>query len=159
MDFDKLLKPDCDIIFKNIFGHNEEIFCGFVNDILDLKENKKIRRVTFLNLECPTDDENDKLSRLDVLAECENKERIHVEVQIKANEIYEKRALYYWARNYNSPLKQKMRYFELKKTISIHILSSNIYKNHKNIAYKYICFLYSLIFLSSYFVPFIFDVL
>ncbi|APJ03052.1 Rpn family recombination-promoting nuclease/putative transposase [Silvanigrella aquatica] len=64
----EILDVKNDYIFKRIFGENENIFIDFVNSILNQRDDKKIKSVTFLNNEITKDSQYDKESRLDVTA-------------------------------------------------------------------------------------------
>ena len=54
---EELLDPKDDFIFKEIFGHNSTNFMNLANAILNLSEDKKIKNVTFLNLEMSKEEE------------------------------------------------------------------------------------------------------
>ncbi len=128
----ELFDPKVDFAFKHLFGSDDEIFISFANSILNYPEGKKIKSVTFLNNDLDKDCENDKASRLDVLAELEDGRRINIEMQSQSQGEYKKRSLYYWAKLYEEQIKEGENYISLKPAIGIHVLNFNLLQNKLN---------------------------
>ena len=119
------LNPKVDFAFKKLFGseENKDIFISFVNSIVSKED--QICDIEFKNPYMEAEFVGDKKSILDVKAKDLNGRYYNLEVQIKGQEYYDKRALYYWSRLYTSQLKKAGRYETLNKTVSIHVLVYN----------------------------------
>ncbi|MDR1208054.1 MAG: Rpn family recombination-promoting nuclease/putative transposase, partial [Holosporales bacterium] len=78
-----LLDPKLDYIFKNIFGVKkyEHLLISFLNALL--KGNPLIKKLVLTNTEFPKIFKDDKISRLDVRATCNDDTKIDIEIQIK----------------------------------------------------------------------------
>ncbi|MES2615130.1 MAG: Rpn family recombination-promoting nuclease/putative transposase [Bdellovibrionota bacterium] len=124
---DELLDPKIDFCFKQIFGNNETNFINFTNDILKLEGNKKIEHATFINIELPPDKDDDKESRLDVLATLTDKTTINIEIQCKNLRDFEKRSLYYFSKIYASKIQKGDTYHALTPVIVINILNFKLF--------------------------------
>ena len=109
--------PMNDILFKFIFGAEERknITINFLNAVM----NKNIREIEFHNVELNPQHETEKLSRIDIFAILDNKERVCVNQYNMA-----KRTLFYWAHMFlhNNALKSGEKYQELKPAITINVL-------------------------------------
>ena len=121
------IMPCNDVAFKIIFTqpNHERILIHFLN--CAIKTDTPITKVKLLDREITPDQVNDKGSRLDILAETENGEKIDIEMQVNRDEGMVKRSLFYWARNYTSDFKQGQSYKELKRTVCINILNFNLF--------------------------------
>jgi len=69
--------------------------------------------------------ESDKLSILDIKAKTEKGERINIEIQVKQEDDFRKRSLFYWAKTYAETIEESESYSNLKKTIVINIIDYN----------------------------------
>lgn len=129
------INPRVDIAFKKIFGveENKDLLISLINSIISEKD--QVKDVQILNPYNIQNLKSDKLSILDIKAECCNGKRINIEMQITDSADYDKRALYYWAKLYSEQLESGSKYKDLKKAIGIHILNftsimdSNKYHN------------------------------
>lgn len=122
----KPLSPKLDIIFKKIFSENKDLLKSLLSAMLDTPI-EQMGEVLVLNGELMPNDIDGKVSRLDLSAEF-NKVKVNIEIQIKQQNDYVDRSLYYWAKMYVSDLKSGLSYAKLKKTISINILDFNLLK-------------------------------
>ena len=120
----KPLSPKLDIIFKKIFSENKDLLKSLLSAMLDTPI-EQMGEVLVLNGELMPNDIDGKVSRLDLSAEF-NKVKVNIEIQIKQQNDYVDRSLYYWAKMYVSDLKSGLSYAKLKKTISINILDFSI---------------------------------
>ena len=133
MALSKFLDPKNDIAFKRIFGteRNKDILIHFINDILQLKGNNRIKEVTFLSTIQDPEIASKKQSIVDVLCRDENGVQIIVEMQVSPQEGFEKRAQYYAAKAYsrqlNSGKKDGSRYIDLKAVVFIAIIDNIIF--------------------------------
>lgn len=128
----KIFDPKNDYIFKRIFGHDKEIFINFVNSIFEDKREQKIKSIIFTNTEIPKDALTDKACRLDVRATLDDDTIINIEVQIRNEDGFEKRTLYYWSKLYEEQIESGDDYLELKRTVCINVLNYTQFKKHKN---------------------------
>ena len=78
------VNPMNDVLFKFIFGKIERknITIDFLNAVLEPSLGHKIKNIVFLPTEQIPQNEEDKLSRLDVACELDTGEYIDVEVQV-----------------------------------------------------------------------------
>ena len=86
-----------DIIFKYVFGHekNEMILKGLLNEVLGLQGNRRLKSLSFLNTVNLREFLKDKLSQLDVsVQDCAGK-RYNIEMQVRYENYYIARAIYY----------------------------------------------------------------
>ncbi|MGY3803754.1 Rpn family recombination-promoting nuclease/putative transposase [Pigmentibacter ruber] len=128
----ELLDIKNDYVFKRIFGEKEDILIHFLNSVLNYPENEKIISLTYLNTEINKDQEDDKETRLDVLAKLNNESFVNIEIQVQNTYEYEKRCLYYWAKLYEQQLTIGKKYKTLKPAICIHILNFNFFKHKEH---------------------------
>ena len=128
MEFE-LLDIKNDYVFKRIFGEKEDILIHFLNSVLNYPEDEKIISLTYLNTEINKDQEDDKETRLDVLAKLNNESFVNIEIQVQNTYEYQKRCLYYWAKLYEQQLTSGKKYKTLKPAICIHILNFNFFKD------------------------------
>lgn len=114
-----------DIIFKKIFTENDDMLQEFLADILDIPY-EDIQDVIVTNSELTPETSDGKFSRLDLNLKVADK-LINVEIQLKGNNDYRDRTLFYWAKLYTSELKSGETYGQLKKTICINIINFNMF--------------------------------
>ena len=117
----KLLIPKTDVVFQALFGTkgNERILEGLLTEILENKvENVSLDTNQVLAREIP----EDKLGILDLRANVGEKIAVNIEVQLINPYNIPERILYYWAKIYESEIKNGEDYNLLKKTISILII-------------------------------------
>ncbi len=91
-----------DAIFRCVFGREgmEVYLIALLNAIFSQFNLPSIKKLTIKNpYQLPTN-ENQKTSILDVFAEDENGRKIDVEMQTRNQEFFNKRVIYYAARNY-----------------------------------------------------------
>ena len=119
-----------DFAFKAVFAREEneckEALIGFLNDILKLEKDHKIKEVTYLNPFNYKQFKKDKLSIVDVKVETEKGERINIEIQVSNSDNFRKRTLYYWSKLYGETISESKRYDTLKKCVIINILEYNL---------------------------------
>ncbi len=117
------ITPKIDIAFKKIFGieENKDLLISLINSIVSPED--QVQDLTLMN---PYNYQNyidDKLSILDIKAQSLSGEVFNIEMQLKDDEHYAKRALYYWANLYTGQLTKGNNYRTLNKSIGIHILN------------------------------------
>ncbi len=114
-----------DIIFKKIFTENEDMLQSFLADILEIPYDD-IQDIVVAKQELTPETIDGKFSRLDLNLKVADK-LINVEIQLKGDNDYRDRTLFYWAKLYASELKSGETYGQLKKTICINIINFNMF--------------------------------
>ncbi|WP_301861282.1 Rpn family recombination-promoting nuclease/putative transposase [uncultured Megasphaera sp.] len=112
-----------DLYFKYLMGSEQrkEITIRFLNDTL-YGQQPVIQDITFLNNEMILEDEREKLSRLDILADTGNG-YVDIEVQLRNHRKLAERFLYYWAKLYSRELNPGDSYDTLRPTVSIILMN------------------------------------
>ena len=116
------INPRVDFAFKKLFGseENKDLLISLINSIVS--EEEQVVEVELKNPYNLADYRADKISILDIKARDENGRWFNVEMQIREDNNFDKRALYYWAKLVTEQFSEGMMYKDLKKTISISIL-------------------------------------
>ena len=116
------VNPRVDFAFKKLFGseENKDLLISLINAIVS--EEEQVVEVELKNPYNLADYRADKISILDIKARDENGRWFNVEMQIREDNNFDKRALYYWAKLVTEQFSEGMMYKDLKKTISISIL-------------------------------------
>ena len=132
----KFLNPKNDVAFRRIFGteKNKDILIHFINDILELKGQNRIKEVTFLSPVQIPEIIIKKESIVDVLCMDESGVQIIVEMQVSPSKGFEKRAQYYASKAYSRQLDKgrNSKYENLKAVVFIAITDIVIFKDKVN---------------------------
>lgn len=128
------INPRVDFAFKLIFGNeqNKDILISLLNSILGDYQKHPIADIEILNPMSEKEYDKDKLTILDIKARDNQGEYYNIEMQISDQDYYQKRALYYWAKLYNSQLGEGKAYSNLKRTVSINILNFDTLMDEKD---------------------------
>ncbi|CAB3390310.1 Rpn family recombination-promoting nuclease/putative transposase [Kyrpidia spormannii] len=120
----ELLSPKVDFVFKRIFGteENKDVLAHFLNSVFEDSGEPLIADVEILNPFLEKEALSDKLAVLDVKARTESGTLINVEVQLWNNQDMENRTLYYWAKLFQSQLKEGDSYYALQKAVTINVV-------------------------------------
>lgn len=122
----EILDPMMDLVFKALFAKKDEtsksLLMALLNDILDNKEGENIVDIVHENPFNYKEFEGDKLSILDLKVTTDKGEIINIEIQVRKDDNYRKRSLFYWSKSYGDAIKEAEEYDKLKKTIMINIL-------------------------------------
>ena len=124
---EKIVKLKLDIIFKRIFGNenNKAIISKFISDLLEIPHNK-IRKVYIKNVELTPKYLEKKFSRLDLKLDVDGK-IINIEIQVNSQPDFRERTLFYWSSIFSNELNKKEEYKNLKETICINIINFNLF--------------------------------
>jgi predicted transposase/invertase (TIGR01784 family) len=116
-----------DIAFRKIFGNEQhkEILIGFLNAVLDFQGDRCIREITLKNPWQAPDLPLLKETILDIKAVDHRGVTFIVEMQIRDNPGFDKRALYYTAKAYTAQIHKGDDYPKLNQVIFIGILDFN----------------------------------
>ncbi len=122
----KLLPPKVDFVFKRIFGNEQHpnVLISFLNAVLTPID--PIIAVELRETALEREHEKDKYSRLDIKAVTNLGEIVNIEIQLKNEQNFVKRTLYYWAKLYEDQLEKGQDYAQLPKTICINLLDFNL---------------------------------
>lgn len=125
----KLMDLKIDYAFKQLFGieKNKDITVVFLNAILQRTGRKRIKDISFSNIEVGGEYKDDKQSRLDLLVVTEANEWINIEIQFSNQYDMIKRTLYYWSGIYRGQLQKGESYKELNPVIAINILNFDLF--------------------------------
>lgn len=97
-----------------------------MSSLLDIPP-ESIKEITISNPELPPETVASKFSRLDLSLNMNDK-LVNVEIQVKIDNDYRDRTLFYWAKLYTSELKSGEDYGNLKQTITINIINFNMFE-------------------------------
>ena len=116
-----------DIAFKKIFGNEQhkEILIGFLNAVLELSGDKRIKDLTLKNPWQAPDIAILKETILDIKAVDHRGVTFIVEMQVRDAPCFDKRAIYYTAKAYTGQIKKGEEYPKLNQVIFIGILNFN----------------------------------
>ncbi len=119
----RYLDPKNDLSFKKIFGEekHKRIPIDFLNALLDLKDERRIIDLEFLNTVQPPHIAARKESIVDVLVQDQRGIKYIVEMQVAKVEGFEKRAQYYAAKTYCAHFGKGKKYHDLKKVVFLAI--------------------------------------
>ncbi len=117
-----------DVIFKKLFTENEDLLHSFVASMLDIP-SESIKKITISNPELSPETVASKFSRLDLSLNVDDR-LVNVEIQVKIDNDYRDRTLFYWAKLYASELKSGEYYGTLKQTITINIINFNMFEGN-----------------------------
>lgn len=121
----KIISPKNDIIFKALFGQNDDILMNFLSDVLSIPLSE-IKGLVVANPEIVPTASDGKLTRLDIKLSTTSR-NIDIEMQKAKEDDYRERILYYWAGMYCEGIKKGERYAELNQAISLNILDFNMF--------------------------------
>ena len=135
-----LLDPTVDYMFKQIFGQNEDNSNKALKGLLSSILGTKIESVHLENTEISKILENDKTSRLDIRAKCNNNTELNIEMQCKNTGEIPERAFHYLANMVPTSLKERETYQKVKY-VTIWILKENVTSLRGVINEARMCFL------------------
>ncbi|OWY24382.1 transposase [Sphingobacteriales bacterium UPWRP_1] len=118
-----------DIAFRKIFGNEKKtkIAISFLNAILKLSGDQKIKEVTIINPYLLPRVAGEKATVIDVRAKDERGRQFVVEMQVADVDGFDKRVQYYTCRDYSMQINRGEQYPLLKPTYFIGILDFNFF--------------------------------
>ena len=126
------INPIVDCVFKALLGSekNKNLLIHFLNAVTGLAGDDAITDVVIMNPYNEREFLDDKLSIVDIKAQCQNDFKYQIEIQLAVYPSLPSRILYNWSTIYHSQLtKQKGDYNLLKPVFSIWILDSPLFKD------------------------------
>ena len=109
-----LLDPTVDYMFKQIFGQDEDNSNKALKGLLSSILGTEIESVQLGNTEISKILENDKTSRLDIRAKCNNNTELNIEMQCKNTGEIPERSFHYLANMVPTSLKERETYQKVK---------------------------------------------
>ena len=134
------INPIVDCVFKALLGSekNKNLLIHFLNAVTGLEGSNLITDVEILNPYNEREFMDDKLSIVDIKAECQNDFKYQIEIQLAVYPALASRIIYNWSTIYHAQLtKQKGNYKELKPVFSIWILDNPLFKDVDNYHLKF----------------------
>ena len=127
----QFIDPKVDFAFKKIFGNEEakDILIDFLNSVLELDSEHKIKNVDILNPYQAPKIRYNKRSFLDVKCIDNQKKEYVVEMQVEYVAAFEKRVIYNASKAYVNQLETGEEYPKLNQVISINILNFILFDN------------------------------
>jgi len=125
------INPKIDLVFKKIFGteENKDLLKSLINSVLP--ENQKITTITIKNPYNEIDFVGDRLSVVDIKATDDNNHWYNIEIQIREQSYFGRRSLFYWSELYSGQLFEKDNFDKLNKTISINLLDFKYFTDER----------------------------
>ena len=113
-----------DIVFKIVFGSptNEKLLRSLLNAVLDLSGKNRIVQLTLLSGELTKAHLFQKGVVLDVRAQDGQGQHYNIEVQVREEDHYVERSLYYLSKLYGDQLERGGDYTTLRRCVAISIL-------------------------------------
>lgn len=128
-----IVKPKLDIGFKLLFTspENENLLRSLLAGLLDMDE-KSIRSVQIQNGELLPEEISKKFGRTDIRLllqmTLDNDKLINIEIQVKKQDDFDDRSLFYWSKLFVSGLNSGEEYSELPETICLNIIDFKMFK-------------------------------
>lgn len=125
-----IIKPKLDIGFKTLFtsAENSNLLKSLLAGLLSMDE-KSIRSVQIQNGELLPEEVGMKFGRTDLrlLMYTGNDKIVNIELQIKRQDDFNDRSLFYWSKLFISDLKAGQEYSELTETVCLNILDFRMF--------------------------------
>lgn len=120
-----------DAYFKFVFGRQErsDLFIDLLNAIVFPGGERAFSKVEFLDREFSPERMDGRGFRLDLVGLLDGCEQVNLEVQVKNEPDYLRRSVYYLALLHSGQLNRGRRYYEINRTISIHITGFDLLAN------------------------------
>jgi len=129
-----------DIAFRKIFGNEnkKEILISFLNAVLKLENQNRIKTITLLNPFQLPKIKGLKVTVIDVKATDEKENVFIIEMQLTDKKGLDKRIQYYGAKGYSAQIDSGDEYLKLKPMIFIGILDFKYFESPNYISRHYI---------------------
>ena len=127
-----------DVFFKYALGSIERKnwTLNFLNITLDLKEDQQFADISFADKDLLPQEQDEKLSILDILATTNDGTKVNIEVQVCNDKYMAERALYYWSRIFGGQLQKQESYDKLHKVISLILMDFDFFTEEDYETYK-----------------------
>lgn len=120
-----------DAYFKFVFGREDRsaLFIDLLNAIVFPDGERVFSKAEFLNREFSPERVDGRGFRLDLVALLDDEEQVNLEVQVKLEFDYIKRSIYYLTLLHSGQLNRGKKYWEINRTISIHIVGFDLLRD------------------------------
>ena len=125
----KLFSLSDDLIFKAIFGTDEEILLDLLNSFSCFEGNFKLESLQILNPEIPKHASRDKIPILDILAKDKLGNKFLIEMQSRSDAEFKKRILLYWSTVYSKAISRGNSFKELPKVYSFNFVKGILFSD------------------------------
>jgi len=131
----RYLDPTNDIAFKKLFGieQHKPLLMSFLNAILSLEGDHRIKEVEFLTKEQVPLIKGEKTTILDIKCTDERGKQYIVEMQNKKQPAFVKRTQFYVAHSYVSQAPVGAEYLDLKPVILLAIANHELFPSKENV--------------------------
>jgi len=119
----KYYDPRADVLFKKIFGRNEDLTISFLNAMLPLEDDEKIVSVDYLQPEVLPQIPDLKDSIVDVLCTDQKQRTFIVEMQMYWTSYFKQRVLFNASKIYSSQLKKGKNYKTLQPVYGLNLVN------------------------------------
>ena len=133
----KYYDPRADVLFKKIFGRNEDLTISFLNAMLPLEDDEKIVSVDYLQPEVLPQIPDLKDSIVDVLCTDQKKRTFIVEMQMYWTSYFKQRVLFNASKIYSSQLKKGMNYKTLQPVYGLNLVNDIFDDNSEDFYHHY----------------------
>jgi predicted transposase/invertase (TIGR01784 family) len=121
-----------DLIFKAVFGTEEETLLPLLNSFPCFKAEKQIQSISILNPEIPKNASKDKIVILDILAKDRLGNKFLIEMQSRTEKNFRKRILLYWSNVYSKSIRSGSSFKDLPKVYSFNFVSGSLFSDDPN---------------------------
>ena len=137
-DGKKLLPITSDVVFKAIFGNeeNKDLLMSLLNSFLEI-DIKTPDEIQIVGTEFIKHYGEDKLCRLDIRVKTDDNKHIDIEIQVVDKKDMINRSIYYAACLYTEQMKEGMRYNKIGRTIALNILCYNLFEDNRSYVNSY----------------------
>ncbi|MBF0206266.1 MAG: Rpn family recombination-promoting nuclease/putative transposase [Oligoflexia bacterium] len=124
--------PKVDLVFRKLFGseENKDVLMSLVNSVLQL--TSPITEITIKNPYNFASYAKSKESILDIKATDQQGILYDIEIQLKEQSFYGKRALYYLSKLYVDQLEEGQQFYTLNKAVGIHFLDFDYFSDGRH---------------------------
>ena len=133
----RYLDPKNDLTFKRVFGEHPDLVIDFLNSIMPLSENNKIKEIEYLPAELVPDTPNRKNSIVDVRCKDKNGQVFIVEMQMLWTSDFMNRIVFNASKAYVRQLDKNKSYHLLQPVYTLAILNQNFDNKTENCYHHY----------------------
>ncbi len=128
-----------DAYFKFVFGRQDraDLFLDLLSAIVFPDGERTFQSVQFLDREFSPERQEGRGFRLDLVGLLDNQEQVNLEVQVKYELGYIQRSIYYLTLLHSGQLNRGKKYWEINRTISIHITGFDLLEGEPDFRNSY----------------------
>jgi predicted transposase/invertase (TIGR01784 family) len=134
---ERYLDPKNDLTFKRVFGEHPDLVIDFLNSIMPLPANRKIKEIEYLPTELVPDTPNKKNSIVDVRCKDKSGRSFIVEMQMLWTNDFMNRIVFNASKVYVRQLEKRKSYSSLQPVYTLAILNENFDSKTENCYHHY----------------------